>query len=74
MMLGDANSDVAAAGALTRATDAINVLTDKMDSTPLGMVINGAVVLGVNRNRHPVIWWLFGAVPLAMRTYRAVSK
>jgi hypothetical protein len=66
MMLGDANTSAPAAG----NTAAVGVLVT---------AANLAVTVGVDRHRHPVIWWLFGPVPLALGVLglvagRAVSK
>lgn len=73
MVLGDANTTDGVTGPITAATfDSWPAMTAAVEK--YGLIINGAVVLGVSRRRHPILWWLGGAVPLAWRAYKAVAK
>lgn len=42
--------------------------------SPLAISVNAAVTFGVDRNAHPIFWWMFGPVPLAFNLFSFVKN
>jgi hypothetical protein len=38
------------------------------------LAFNAAITFGVSREAHPLIFWLFGPIPLAWNTYTLVQE
>ncbi len=51
------------------------ILTPGGMATMLGVAFNMAIMFGLSRRRHPIIWWGLGPLPLAYKAYTfATSK
>lgn len=45
------------------------------DVPPLAAAVVPALVVGlVDRQKHPIVWWLFGTFPLGLAIQRAISQ
>lgn len=55
--------------------DATRSLSRRLADLPpaASMVVPGAVTLLVDRKKHPILWTVFGAIPLGFATVRAIS-
>lgn len=38
------------------------------------MVLPAAILALVSRQKHPVVWWLFGVLPMASAVAQAISE
>jgi len=49
---------------------------EELEQTPPAakMVLPAAVLALVSRQKHPIVWWLFGVIPLASAAAQALTE
>ncbi len=49
---------------------------EELEDTPPAarMVLPGAILGLVSRHKHPIVWWVFGVLPLASAVAQAITE
>lgn len=49
---------------------------EQLEQTPPAakMVLPGAILALVSRQKHPIVWWLFGVLPMASAVSQAFTE